>query len=335
MPHEEQTMGTSLTAGAPAGAAVRRFSTEAAPSAERASMFQHEMERLFSLRLAVRAAPARPLQAQMMAYRGRSLRLAALSFSAHSTVAVPAGSPAESRLLVSLHKEGVALVAQGGRESRIEPGDVFVIDPARPFSIETGEVRSHSVYLPTSAVRALVPQLDDLTALAIRCDNGAGAMFRAAVDELFASVAVLKEEAADRIGEALPYLLAAALAPQGAAAEPATSRLRRLHQRRILQFVRDHLGDPQLDAETIARGVNLSPRHVYDLFSGEAEPLMKRVWSERLERCARDLREPSLRARTVGSIAYQWGFSDVSHFSRAFKLRFGTTPREWRKAAAV
>lgn len=91
------------------------------------------------------------------------------------------------------------------------------------------------------------------------------------------------------------------------------------------------LGYPQLDANNIARGVNLSPRHVYELLSDESEPLMKWVWSERLERCSRDLREPSLRSRTIGEIAYHWGFSDVSHFSRAFKQRFAVTPREWRR----
>jgi AraC family transcriptional activator of tynA and feaB len=58
---------------------------------------------------------------------------------------------------------------------------------------------------------------------------------------------------------------------------------------------------------------------------------MKWVWSQRLDRCASDLKAPLLKSRTIGEIAYQWGFSDVSHFSRAFKQRFGATPREWRK----
>jgi AraC-like DNA-binding protein len=327
-------METSTMAAASAAATVRRFSTEATPSAERAQLFQHEMQRLFSVALAVRSSPPNPLQAQMLAYRGRSLRLAALRFSPHSTVSVPTAASPEARLLVSLHKEGVAIVSQGGRESRIEPGDVFVLDPLRPFTIETGAVRSHSVYLPTSAVRALVPQLDDISALAIRCDSGAGAMYRAAVDELFAAVPTLTDDVADRIGEALPYLLAAALSPS-CASQASASRVKQLHKRRIRQFVREHLSDPQLDANTIARGVGLSARHVYELFSDEAQPLMKWVWSERLERCARDLEAPALRSRTVGEIAYQWGFSDVSHFSRAFKLRLAVTPREWRQKAAA
>lgn len=319
----------TMAALAPAPAAVRRFSTDAAPGAARDALFQQEMQRLLSVSLAVRTPPQRPLSAQVQAYRGRTLSMAALKFSPHSTVSVPRAGSSNSRLLVSLHKEGRASVSQGGRESQIEPGDVFVIDPARPFFIHTGEVRSHSIYLPTSAVRALVPHLDDLTALPLRSDCVATAMFGSAVDELFSSMATLRDDVADRIGDALPTLLAAALCARDAA--PMPTRLRQLHKRSIFQFVRDNLCDPRLDASIIAQGVGLSPRHLYELFADEEEPLMKWVWSQRLDRCAHDLRAPALRARTIGEIAYNWGFSDVSHFSRAFKLRFGTTPREWRK----
>jgi len=324
-------METTLTRAPAASPAVRHFSTDAAPFSDRTELFQREMHRLFSMSLAVRTSTPRPLSAQMLAYRGRTLHVAALKFSPHSTVAVPAAASRHPRLLVSLHKEGVALVAQGGRECHVEPGDVFVIDPARPFSIDTGEVRSHSVYLPTSAVRSLVPQIDDLTARPIRGDRGPAAIFRAALEELFASLETLQDDVADCLGEALPALLAAALVPYGAERTP--SRLRQLHKRRIARFVRDHLGDPQLDANAIAHGVCLSARHLYELFADEEEPLMKWVWAERLERCAADLRAPALTAQTIGEIAYRWGFSDVSHFSRAFKQRFGAAPREWRKRA--
>ena len=88
-----------------------------------------------------------------------------------------------------------------------------------------------------------------------------------------------------------------------------------------------------MDANAIARGVNLSPRHVYELFSEDEQSLMKSVWTKRLELCKRDLAEPRLQSKTVGEIAFTWGFSNVSHFSRAFKAEFGLGPREFRKSA--
>jgi AraC family transcriptional activator of tynA and feaB len=310
---------------------LRHFSTGAVASEDDADLFQSEMHRLFSISLSVRTSSPRPLSARMSAYCGKNLRFATLRFSPHSTVWAPGSTSADARLLVSVHKEGVAMVSQGGDAHRVDAGDIFVIDPARPFHIETGSISSHSLYLSASAVRALVPDIDHLTALPIRGDHPAAAIFRSAADELVARAATLEESVADGLSEALPYLLAPALACLGPANGQAMSgRLRQLHRRRITQFVRDHLADPKLDVHTIAQGVDLSPRHLYELFSDEALPLMKWVWSERLDHCRRDLLQPKLKRRTVGEIAYSWGFSDVSHFSRAFKQRFGLTPRDCR-----
>ena len=59
---------------------------------------------------------------------------------------------------------------------------------------------------------------------------------------------------------------------------------------------------------------------------------MKSVWKQRLAMCRRDLSAPALRSRSIGEIAYAWGFSNVSHFSRAFKAEFGIGPREFRRS---
>jgi AraC-like DNA-binding protein len=39
-------------------------------------------------------------------------------------------------------------------------------------------------------------------------------------------------------------------------------------------------------------------------------------------------------APTIGSIALSVGFKDQSHFSRAFKARYGTSPVDYRKRRA-
>jgi AraC-like DNA-binding protein len=35
--------------------------------------------------------------------------------------------------------------------------------------------------------------------------------------------------------------------------------------------------------------------------------------------------------RMIGEIAFSWGFSDLSHFSRRFRDQFGMTPSEARR----
>ena len=177
----------------------------------------------------------------------------------------------------------------------------------------------------------MVPELASLTARAIRGNEGAGALFRSLMDETFALAPSLHEDTADRIADALPYVLSVALSGLEDRGACPPTRLRLMHKQRILAFARDNLRNHELDAAAVARGVNLSTRYVYELFADEETPLMKWVWNARLERCRVDLATPSLRARSIGEIAYHWGFNDVAHFSRAFRQRHGQSPRECRQ----
>ena len=322
----------TATATADPGKACH-FTMDATPEPLRAQRFQQEMQSTFSMHLAISSPPTTPLTAEVRGYFGRKLRFAALRFSAHSTASTRTRHASESRLLVSCHRQGAAVVAQGGRESRIEAGDFFVIDPSRPFHIQTTDSEVHSVYLEPQALRTVLPHWDMLTARAIRPDVKSAALFTGLLDQLFAMSPDIGEETADNIAEALPHLLAPALRTLQDEAGASSSRLKALHRQRILAYVRDHLWDSQLSAQAIAQGVNLSPRHVYELFDErDGHPLMKSVWKQRLTMCHRDLSAPALRSRSIGEIAYAWGFSNVSHFSRAFKAEFGIGPREFRRA---
>ena len=310
---------------------LQHFATEGLTNDLKAQSFRQHMQSMFAVGLNLKSLESQPLAAEVTGYRGQNLRLAALKLSPHSTVSIPSEPKHDTRLLISLHKRGISIVSQDGRESRVEPGDVFVLDPSRPFYIETGEIETHSIYMNKAAIRSLVPELEMATARAIRCHSGAAALFRSTLDEVFALAPSLTEDVADDVSEALIHLLAPAIRCSVRADEQCPSRLSSLHRQRIIRFVKENLGDSTLDGNTIAKAVNLSPRHVYQIFEGEGKPLMRWVWSERLSRCRRDLEHASLNSKSIAEIAFQWGFSSVSHFSRAFKAEFGVTPRECRR----
>ncbi|UZR27763.1 helix-turn-helix domain-containing protein [Methylococcus mesophilus] len=81
----------------------------------------------------------------------------------------------------------------------------------------------------------------------------------------------------------------------------------------------------------VASGVGLSSRYVNELFQAEGTSLMRHVWQRRLEQCRRDLMDPVRSGCSLSEIAFRWGFNDLSHFSRAFKLRFGCSPNGYRR----
>ncbi|MDU1664915.1 MAG: helix-turn-helix domain-containing protein, partial [Bradyrhizobium sp.] len=98
----------------------------------------------------------------------------------------------------------------------------------------------------------------------------------------------------------------------------------------LRRAIHERLREPGLTVATVARMVGISERYVHKLLARAGTSFSELVMERRLDGAARDLRDPCCAARDIGSIAFDWGFSDLSHFTRRFKQRFGMRPRDWR-----
>ncbi len=81
----------------------------------------------------------------------------------------------------------------------------------------------------------------------------------------------------------------------------------------------------------MATEAGISIRYANALLSVEGTSLERCILDRRLERCRRALEDPRQAHRTIGDIAFAWGFSDLSHFTRRFKAEFGVSPGEYRR----
>ena len=102
---------------------------------------------------------------------------------------------------------------------------------------------------------------------------------------------------------------------------------------RVLAYTRQHLRDPSLTPERIARHHDISLRYLYKLCAAADIRLMDWIFEQRLEGAKRQLVRPTRRTQTIAEIAHLWGFRDASHFSERFRRRYDMTPREWRANA--
>jgi AraC-like DNA-binding protein len=75
----------------------------------------------------------------------------------------------------------------------------------------------------------------------------------------------------------------------------------------------------------------MSVRNVGKLMRVEGVGLAAFILEQRLEGAALWLNEPRHAHLTIMQIAYGWGFGDLSHFHRAFRLRFGQSPGQYRR----
>ncbi|MBW4718109.1 helix-turn-helix domain-containing protein [Saccharothrix obliqua] len=104
---------------------------------------------------------------------------------------------------------------------------------------------------------------------------------------------------------------------------------------RIDAFIQQRLGDPDLTPGMIAAAHHISVRQLHRLHSDLGVGVAASIRRDRLERCRRDLADPALVARPVGTIARRWGFTDKAHFSRAFRAAYGIPPRDYRVLSAL
>ena len=95
--------------------------------------------------------------------------------------------------------------------------------------------------------------------------------------------------------------------------------------------IESNLGDPDLAPEDIARASFISTRYLHKLFESEGTSVCEWIRKTRLERCAGDLLDATLRHQTILAIASRWGLPGAQHFSRVFRVEYGCSPREFRR----
>jgi AraC-like DNA-binding protein len=104
------------------------------------------------------------------------------------------------------------------------------------------------------------------------------------------------------------------------------------HVVRADAWITRNLHDADLSVEDVARSVGLSPGHLQQLFRSAAGlTVADAIRDRRLANCRKALADPSLGNQSITDIAFRWGFSESSSFSRAFRRAFGISPRQFRK----
>lgn len=93
------------------------------------------------------------------------------------------------------------------------------------------------------------------------------------------------------------------------------------------------LSDPELTAESVARTVGVSLRHLNRGFATENRTVTQYIHDRRLELAGQDVISPVVPQPRIADIAARWGFSSQAHFTRAFRRRHGMAPSEMRAAA--
>lgn len=238
------------------------------------------------------------------------------------------GRANDEYFLVNIQRSGERILRQGGREVLLKPGDSALYSSTRPYELEFGDKFHQTVLIfPAAALRKIDRQIDRFCGIALPAGSGGSRLLLKLVDALYEIDDDVPRESVASLVTALTETFVGTMAGSGIVRHGLSG----YHLARIKEFTLGNLGDPELSVAKISEKLGLSVSHVHRIFTPESQSVMEWVWSRRLENCRRDLVEISKAGLTISEIAYRWGFNDSSHFSKAFRQRFGLTPSEWRR----
>ena len=131
-------------------------------------------------------------------------------------------------------------------------------------------------------------------------------------------------------------LAALAMGATRDAAEIASSRgLAAARLREIKSDIAASLSRGEISVAEIAQRQRVTPRYIQMLFENEGATFTEFVRNARLNRAYRMLRDPRFADRSISTIAFDAGFTDLSYFNRLFRRRFGGTPSDIRAASKL
>jgi AraC-like DNA-binding protein len=232
---------------------------------------------------------------------------------------------------IEVHASGRGVVQQNGREARLAPGDLALLDLSRPCRCDYSSAEFVAVVFP----RALLPlhpdELARLTGVRVPGDRGLDALISSLARQLPQRLDDCSPADRARLGTAVLDLVTAALKARldGGQQVPQDSRPRELLLR-VLAFIEERLGEPDLSPAGIAAAHFISLRYLYKLFETEHTTVADWIRRRRLERCRTELLDLAQRHTPVSTIAARWGFASAAHFSRAFRAAYGLPPAEYR-----
>ncbi|MDT2022515.1 helix-turn-helix domain-containing protein [Methylocella sp. CPCC 101449] len=220
---------------------------------------------------------------------------------------------------------GETILSQCGRAAPLHPGDMVLHDQSQPFALEFGpRARAMMVSIPRPLLTARLSNAETLAARAIPRASKLGALCGSFIRHM-TDIDDVADTVVERLSQSALDMFATTLESELVAEAPrGDPRLERAKT-----YICAHLHDPDLDLETIAKAQNMAPRTLNRLFAAEATTPIRWLWQQRLTLSYRALSEGKVQQVTDAALTY--GFSDLSHFSRAFKAAFGKTPHEVKR----
>jgi AraC-like DNA-binding protein len=230
------------------------------------------------------------------------------------------------KLLFQTH--GVSYFEQNGCQIQINPGDCLAYDVSCPHTIVSPSLTRHEVVIvPKELLQERGFQFGKMHACKLSARTGTGRIAYDFLHAAFDQAAKLSANSAVGVADSLIDLLLLPLREADASFDRVGPEAMYV---RAQAFIREHLRDPDLSIDQISSALGCTKRYLHMLFRERGMTVSDHIWRARLLHCRQELEAHG--GKTITDVAFSWGFSSSSHFSRVFRKCFGVVPSAVHKS---
>ena len=258
------------------------------------------------------------------------LKLCQIELSQHRIAHTPARAKGGAYPYITIHFQtyGVSNFEQEGHNTELVAGDCLTYDVSSPHAITSPAFTRHDVVImPKTLLRERGFSSQRMQTCKLSARTGTGRIAHDFVRAAFDEAARLSPNSAVGVADSLVDLLLLPL--REAEAKFDRGGPEATHVRAQL-FIREHLRDPDLCIGQISTELGCSKRYLHMLFSERGTTVSDYIWRTRLQNCRQEIEANA--GKTITDVAFSWGFSSSSHFSRVFRKCFGVAPSSIHKA---
>jgi len=258
------------------------------------------------------------------------LKLCQIETSQHRIAHTISRAKLSEHPFVKIHFQtyGVSYFEQDSRRIDVMPGDCLAYDVSCPHEIVSPALTRHEVVIvPKDLLQERGFRLAKMSPRKLSARSGTGRIAYDFVHATFDEASKLSPSSASGVADSLIDLLLLPLREADAMFDRVGPEAMYV---RAQAFIREHLRDPDLSIDQISAELGCTKRYLHMLFSDRGMTVSDYIWNARLQHCRHELETHG--GKTITDVAFSWGFSSSSHFSRVFRKYFGVVPSSIHKA---
>jgi len=225
---------------------------------------------------------------------------------------------------------GRARLTQGEHHADLGMGDLAILDSTREYAIEVPlGFDALWVKVPRYRLEGRLVSTNEVMAERIDGSSGTGLLASNLLRTALQQAGAISANQANKVANAILDIVAMSLEDHFKS-DYVPKKYAKSLLRRIQEYIDLQLENEDLSLESVAEAHSMSVRYLNKIFQREGVSTAKWIRMRRLERCRADLEDSAKRQMSISEIGYANGFGNISSFNRAFKERFGISPKGFR-----